>query len=306
MKYIYHFIIILFFTNNLVGQQDLSRDAIKAFCGCFKVDFRYTETFATDQDYKKHPAYHTGALELVVLDEEQEKRLVLQHILVIDDSFFIKHWRQDWEYEPNDLFTFLGNSTWQSWRPDRKYVEDAWSQKVFEVDDAPRYSGSARWNGVDGKPTWRNTSDAPLPRREYTKRSDYQILRRTNTLIIEDWGWIHEQDNKKVAIDDGMEKIIVEEKGRNTYTRVDPNECHAAQVWWENERVNWDLVREDWEHYLEKSKSFKIVKKNEDTYMSESLEKVFRGPLLSSSGERKRAINNVLNNYRKEIEPVNP
>jgi hypothetical protein len=36
--------------------------------------------------------------------EDTGRRIVLQHMLVITDdndkTFVIKHWRQDWEYEP--------------------------------------------------------------------------------------------------------------------------------------------------------------------------------------------------------------
>ena len=51
---------------------------------------------------------------------------------------------------------------------DKKDVKKQWTQKVYQVDDSPRYSGSATWVHVDGKRYWQNKTGAPLPRREYS------------------------------------------------------------------------------------------------------------------------------------------
>src|SRR5690606_28469620 len=155
-----------------------------------EVEFKYTETFSNENDYELHEPYYADALELVMLEEETPEKLVLQHVLVINDTFFIKHWRQDWEYQPDQLFSFHGNATWESTRLHPGSTSGQWSQEVYEVNDSPRYAGTATWFLADGKKVWESTSDAPLPRREYTKRSDYQIMRRTNGLFIEDWGWV--------------------------------------------------------------------------------------------------------------------
>ncbi len=296
---------LLFLGSTSLAQVESGREAIKEFCGCFQVEFKYMETFATDKDYQAYPPYKTGALELIMIDEEYPEKLVLQHILVIDDSFFIKHWRQDWEYEPVQLFTFRGNKTWESFKTNSDGVQNQWSQKIYEVDDSPRYSGSATWFIADNKKIWLNTSNAPLPRREYTKRKDYDILRRTNTLIIEDWGWIHEQDNQKIALKETGERLIVEEKGRNTYRRVDPSQCSNAEAWWKTERSKWKAVREDWNEWMKDPVKFQVVKETQDTYMNQSLEKAFAQEYKSDL-EHKQAIREVLNTFRKEISTENP
>ena len=56
---------------------------------------------------------------------------------------------------------------------DPERIPGSWTQCVYEVSDAPRYCGTGHWNHRYGNATW--TSDRswrPLPRREYTKRSD--------------------------------------------------------------------------------------------------------------------------------------
>mgnify|MGYP001803665945 CR=1 FL=1 len=83
-------------------------EAVKSFCGCFEVEFKYAETFAHEEGYEFHEPFQAKALELVVMEEETPTKMVMQHILVISDSFFIKHWREDWEYQAIHLFTFVG------------------------------------------------------------------------------------------------------------------------------------------------------------------------------------------------------
>ena len=77
-------------------------------------------------------------------------------------------------------------------------VKGQWSQKVYQVDDSPRYEGTGTWVHVDGKSYWENVSNAPLPRRERTKRKDYNLMIRNNRHQITDQGWIQIQDNKKI------------------------------------------------------------------------------------------------------------
>lgn len=51
---------------------------------------------------------------------------------------------------------------------------------------------------ADGKDYWENKTSSPLPRREYTKRDDYNVMLRGNRHEITDYGWMHEQDNDKM------------------------------------------------------------------------------------------------------------
>ncbi len=46
--------------------------------------------------------------------EDTGRKIVLQHMLVItgddDKSMIIKHWRQDWEYEPARVLVYSANA----------------------------------------------------------------------------------------------------------------------------------------------------------------------------------------------------
>ena len=102
----------------------------------------------------------------------------IQHLLVVgppDQQMVIKHWRQDWIYENTNFYMFNGDNQWQFVNKPKSEVKGQWTQKVYQVDDSPRYQGSASWVHVDGKSYWENITSAPLPRREYTKRSDYNV-----------------------------------------------------------------------------------------------------------------------------------
>ena len=92
-------------------------------------------------------------------------------------------------------------------------MKGKWVQSVWEVSDAPRYQGASNWVTTDGITFWQNTAGmAPLPRREYSVRDDYNILKRTNRIILTNNGWVHEQDNQKIIRGEGIDKLLVEEK----------------------------------------------------------------------------------------------
>lgn len=272
------------------------QETIKKFCGCFEVEFEYAETFPRVEGYTIAKPYHATALEYIVLEEEAPGKLVMQHLLALDDSMVIKHWRQDWEYEPSHLFTYHGNETWSSATATKSVVHGAWSQKVFQVDDTPRYSGTATWQMRDGKYVWVSTSDAPLPRREYTKRDDYQVLRRTNTLIIEEDGWIHEQDNAKIVIDTDREYSIVEEKGRNTYRRVDPAKCAFAAQYWEQQKAFWVHVRAVWDEWLMAGGTYTFIKEKDGDQLRYELQDLMRN--ANDVGDLRAEVRTVLSKYR--------
>ncbi|GAB4021758.1 hypothetical protein GCM10028773_31720 [Spirosoma koreense] len=229
--------------------------AIKAQCGCYDVDFLYAETFAPEKSYVFKDRYRAKGVEWVFVDEEagpalHPSRIVIQHLLVIGDSIVVKHWREDWLYQNTSLLKFDQNASWKRENLTAAQVKGQWTQKVFEVDDSPRYEGSATWIHADGRHYWESTADAPLPRREYTKRSDYNVLRRTNHHEIRADGYVHEQDNDKVIRSESGDQLLVAEKGLNAYKRTDERKCEVAKRWWAENRAYWADVRTVWNEVL--------------------------------------------------------
>ena len=132
----------------------------------------------------------------MLLVADDDTTISLQHVLVHRGSgFVVKHWRQDWHYEATQRLEFTEDQTWRLRPIAADLTRGAWTQCVYEVGDAPRYCGTGKWNSTM---LIRWTSDRgyrPLPRREYSQRSDYNVLEVVNTHIIRVDGWDHGQDN---------------------------------------------------------------------------------------------------------------
>jgi hypothetical protein len=226
--------------------------SILAMAGEFKVRFTFDETVALAPGYAPHDAQRSGGSELVLVIADTGTHVSLQHILVLGkDHTIVKHWRQDWDYEPARVLHFRGNGRFE-WNDvadaDRR---GAWSQTVFEVDDAPRYAGVGRWKHSEGEDSW--TSDRtwrPLPRREYTKRTDYQALDVVNRHTLTPAGWVHEQDNTKLRVGaDGAIVSVAREVGVNSYTRITDYDFAAGRDYWKKTEKLWSDVRDTWAAY---------------------------------------------------------
>ena len=245
---------------------------INKLCGCFEVEFKYAETFSPDANYKFHEKeIINGGLEYVFPVEASDKRIVLQHLLVITDSMIIKHWREDWTYENPVIWKYNGNKTWTKENQKPEAVKGRWTQSIWEVSDEPRYQGSSEWINANGETFWLNTTDAPLPRREYSVRSDYNILNRTNRIVVTGNGYTHIQDNKKIIREHGFDKLLVEEKGINNYVRKNVAACAAAKAWWEKNKLYWEKVRSIWEEKIAGISSIKLETKVNNKVLHEYL-----------------------------------
>ncbi|MBC7948287.1 MAG: hypothetical protein H7Y42_10440 [Chitinophagaceae bacterium] len=244
----------------MTGNAQLSdKQYIKQLCGCFDVTFKYAETFSPDANYKYHDREEiNGGTELIFVVEESDRKLVLQHLLVITDSMIIKHWREDWRYEDTISWKYIANRVWEKERIPASRVKGQWTQGVWEVSDAPRYQGTSDWMSIDGKVSWQNTTDAPLPRREYSVRNDYNILKRTNRLVIGDSGWVHDQDNQKIIRENGKDRLLVEEKGVNVYKRITDANCASAKLYWDKNKDYWGRVRTIWNNILDRSERINL------------------------------------------------
>lgn len=261
-------LVFLFMMFNGIAQEEKKAqdiNAIKAMCGCYDITFKYTETFAPEIDYEQHHDYTASATELALLIEDGENKLSIQHLLVLMDTMVIKHWRQDWEYENTKVYHYTKDNSWDFKSLTEEEVKGQWTQKVYQVDDSPRYSGSATWIHADGKHYWENKSDSPLPRREYSKRSDYNVMYRGNRQEITDFGWIHEQDNDKVIRENGEEDVLLaQEKGYNTYTKVADDKCKVALEWWKEHKDFWSKARSSWEKTYNRQGDLTLKKKVDD------------------------------------------
>jgi hypothetical protein len=265
MKRAYFVLALCFVVLSVSAQSKFEQDraAIKSLAGYYKVTFNYAETFATDSAYKFYPRYKSWGYEWATIVEDSPKKIAIQHLLVVGDSMVIKHWREDWVYEPASMLAFDKESAWKKLALKGTESKGRWVQKVYQVDDSPRYEGIGTWTHVDGRHEWQSRTDSPLPRREFTKRNDYNVLNRGNRIYLTDKGWMFEQDNNKVVRSAGGDKIIAQEKGFEEFTRADEAKFAYAKKWWSEQQAYWKDARAAWDEVFVKNPTIKLADKKD-------------------------------------------
>lgn len=242
-----------------IKKKELERDLICSLAGNYKVDFKFVDTFAPNKDYQYPDRYFSEAKEVVLLLENSKDKISLLHLLYVAENVVIKHWRQDWIYENREILSLVKGHEWKKTQISEKQAKGTWTQKVYQVDDCPRYEGYGTWVHVDGRHFWESLADAARPRRDVTTRNDYNILRRFSHIEIFDNGdWIIEQDNQKILRDEnGEEKLICLEKGLETFTRQDYDSSYAVG-WWEQKKNFWQTVQKIWTDFIDSNEKIKI------------------------------------------------
>ncbi|MAW80187.1 MAG: hypothetical protein CMI63_08105 [Parvularcula sp.] len=225
------------------------RQAILAMAGNYHVTFDFIETVAFEEGYELKDRKLSGGNEIVRVIADEGDFISLQHILVVggDEKFPVKHWRQDWRYEPDSVLTFIGANTWETRALSDSESAGKWSQVVYQVDDAPRYGALGEWAHEDGVSAWTPPREwRPLPRRDATTRDDYQAVDAINRHAITPDGWVHEQDNTKLVLKGGEPHALVREIGVNTYKKFDDFEIAVGDDYWAATQDFWAAVRDEW------------------------------------------------------------
>ncbi len=194
-------------------------------------------------------------------------------------------------YENTDLYVFDKDNKLKYKKLNPEDTKGQWTQIVYHVDDAPRHSGSATWIHKDGRHFWESTADAPLPRREYTTREDYNVLNRTNHHEIFQWGWLHGQDNRKVVRADGAADVVIaEETGKEYYKKVEDGKCAIAKNYWNEYAPLWAAVRESWDQRLAQKKDLELTPNVGDTYLYKKIWKLTPNQTKEAKAEVKNYI----------------
>jgi hypothetical protein len=227
------------------------RAAILAMCGGYRVTFDFKETVALKDGYTLAAPQHSSGTELVLVAEDNGRTIDLQHILVLgDEKVVVKHWRQRWEHESRDVLEFQGRNSFVRRRRSGSEAKGTWTQSVFEVDDAPRYQGYGAWRHEANVSSWEsNETWRPLPRREYTKRSDYDVIVARNRHTLMPVGWVHEQDNLKMKLGAAAEALS-REVGLNRYEKTADWDFAAGEAYWRATAPFWKDVRRRWDDAL--------------------------------------------------------
>ena len=255
------------------------RQAILAMAGDYRVTFDFTETVSYADGYELAEPKLSGGHEVVRVIEDTGDFISLQHILVVggDEKFPIKHWRQDWQYEPASVLVFVGGNAWETREVPPGEAAGKWSQTVYQVDDSPRYGAVGAWSLKDGIAAWTPPREwRPLPRRDMTTREDYHAMDAVNRHVITPVGWTHEQDNLKLVLT-GAPQALAREIGVNTYVADSGLDVAVATDYWDATADYWAVVRAEWAAIAAEYPEFAITiqGETEDMYM----------PLLTLAGE---------------------
>src|SRR6056297_321142 len=214
--------------------------------------------------------YRSWATEHVYVVDDSEKRISLQHILIMtivgEDGeemgpFVTKHWRQDWVYENPAVHTYRGFGTWARATRDEAERDGRWSQTVWQVDDSPRYAAWGEWRHTPERSWWTSEETwRPLPRREFSVRDDYDALVGTNTHVVLPTGWVHEQHNVKAVLGGSgeIEARLAREIGIVRYERLRNFETAPGNSYHENTAAFWGEVQAYWRQAMDSAERIRL------------------------------------------------
>ena len=240
---------------NLSEKKDKARHAILSMIGEYRANFEFTEMYGAPTDYPLDIPYKSWGTEIVLPISNMENMISLQHILVmymqnkdgeVQGPYVQKHWRQDWTYEDKNILVFEGDKKWAN--ENVKDINGTWSQAVYQVDDSPRYESYGLWKHEKGVSRWiSDITPRPLPRREFSVRSDYNLISAINKISVMEWGWVMEEINDKIQTPD---IYIGSEYGVARYQKIQNYNFQPAYDYWDETKDYWNIVREAWSKIL--------------------------------------------------------
>jgi hypothetical protein len=240
------------------GLSPLERDrrAILAMAGPYRVSFDFLEVVRFDPALKPDAPYQSWATEYVFVAEDRPNFIALQHVLAmrtvdaggkVSEPHVVRHWRQEWRYEANQLLAYEAGNTWGMRKIE---AQGAWVQTVLQVDDSPRYAARGRWEHGETYSTWISDETwRPLPRREFSVRKDYDVLVGTNRHTVTALGWVQEENNLKVVSRD--RKPLAREYGIARYERIRDYDFEPARKYFVATEPFWAEVRAAWRELQE-------------------------------------------------------
>jgi hypothetical protein len=233
------------------------RRAILAIAGDYRASFDFLEIAIYTPGAARDRPYQSWGTERVYVDQDRGGFISLVHILelrtvkddgTVSEPIVQRHWREDWQYEPQQLIEFKGGRQWQRRELAASERRGRWSQTVSQVDDSPRYSSTGRWEHSTNFSTWISGDTwRPLPRRE-SRRKDYQVLSGTNRVTLTATGWLQEENNLKTVVTGGAaaDHYLAREYGVARYDRLRDADFAAATQYFERTQAFWARVHAAW------------------------------------------------------------
>jgi len=255
--------------------RERDRRAILAMAGDYRTSFDFIETVGFTEGYQPKAPYQSWGTERVYVVANEPEFVSLQHIIVMhfvdadgfeSDAMVVKHWRQDWRYEDEEMHVFRGRGAFARRVLDQESRDGAWTQTVYQVDDSPRYEAVGRWTHAPGVSYWQSDDRRrPLPRREFSIRDDYQALYGSHRITITPAGWTQEEDALKLVLDENnrpstSQPYLAREAGLSRYDRLLDYDFSAGDDYWQDTGAFWSRVRHYWDALYKAESEFSFVK----------------------------------------------
>jgi len=297
-----------------ISNFEKDRRAILALQGEYEVSFEFLETVLLDTENDFDVPYASGGTEFIKVIRNEKNHISLQHILVmfkVDPRtgeevgpLMVKHWRQDWTFEPKSQLEFEGENSWSKKKISRNQRKGHWRWDVFQVDDTPRYSGVGKWSHFESASTFQTSfMNRPLPRREFSVRSDYKVLLGTDTIVLTKDSWYHEQKNfKQKDVATATENnFLAREIGHNSYKRIKNFDFSSGYEYWEKTSPYWNDVTTVWSKLLKRLDSYSLRKSvdGKKLFMYHFEYAVDEDILEMSSEDRQKVIRTLIEKFIK-------
>lgn len=251
-----------------IASFERDRRAILAMAGTYRSTFDFLEVVSFDGSPNQR-RYQSWGTEKIYVDSDTGKAISLVHILemrivqnngAISEPVVTKHWRQDWQYEPEAIVEYRGNATWRRRMLSASERKGRWLQTVYQVDESPRYASLGAWQHASTFSTWISGETwRPLPRREWSVRKDYDILIGTNRHTIIATGWLQEENNLKAALGRNFElRYLAREYGVARYERIKDFSFTEADSYYRKTRNFWDEVRSAWGNWFRRDTTVRL------------------------------------------------
>ncbi len=245
-----------------------ARRAILAMSGTYRTSFDFLEVLSFNGAAGKQRPYQSWGTEKVYVDSDTGRNISLVHILEmriqmpdgsISEPMVTKHWRQDWQYEPEAIVEYRGNASWQRRMLSANERKGRWLQTVYQVDESPRYASLGTWEHTSAFSSWISGDTwRPLPRREWSVRKDYDVLIGTNRHTVTATSWVQEENNLKAKLVDGRPEYVAREYGMARYDRIKDFSFAEADDYYSKTRGFWNQVRTAWSDWFKRDTTVRL------------------------------------------------
>lgn len=256
-----------------LSKKEQDRRAILAMAGPYKVNFDFLEVVGFGKDFKRDRPYQSWGTEYIYVVRDEPDFISLQHIMVmrfaakqgeVSEPIVMKHWRQDWQYEAKEFLAFDQDKHWSLRKIPKSQRNGSWVQTVYQVDDSPRYGSFGYWQHNASFSSWiSQDTRRPLPRREHSVRDDYDVLEGFNRHTVTRFGWVQEEENWKLNLDDSGEPdanlpYLSKELGMARYQRIKNFDFSKGDQYMATAGKFWADVRNEFAQLIHKHRAIEL------------------------------------------------